>query len=218
MSMFLGPIHYIMFNKIKIAAGRSKAVISTFGKKYPTETGETVQAALPDGPVDFGNAPLDDILGDNPIHSFLQSLIDKVETSEAALVTALLYRFPDDGKELLLESFKSHGTETAKALEAESAGQGIDNMLMQHYLEGMPCDQVSSYQTDGNGTMIVEHSECLHKPKWESAGAPFETMCELLDMWVEGFASVVKPGVKLERTQAISKGDSKCSCKLTHVR
>ena len=217
MSMFLGPIHYIMFNKIKIAAGRSKAVISAFEKKYPAETGETVQAALPDGVVDFGDTPIEELLGDNPIHSFLQSLIDKVETAEASLVTALLYRFPDDGKKLLTESFKSHGAETALSLEAESAGQSVDNMLMQHYLEGMPCDQVSSYQTDGNGSTVVEHSDCLHQNKWESSGAPFETMCELLDSWVEGFAAAVKPGIKLERTQAIAKGDSKCSCKLTQV-
>lgn len=217
MSMFLGPIHYIMFNKIKIAAGRAAAVISAFEKKYPAEAGETVQAALPDGVVDFGDAPLEEILGDNPIHSFLQSLIDKVETSEASLVTALLYRFPDEGKEILMEAFRSHGAETAVAQEAESAGQGVENMLMQHYLEGMPCDQVSSYRTDGNGSTIVEHSDCLHKNKWESAGAPFETMCELLDTWVEGFASAVKPGVKLERTQAIAKGDSLCSCKLIHA-
>jgi len=206
-----------MFNKIKIAAGRAAAVISAFEKKYPNETGETVRAALPDGPVDFGDAVLDEILGDNAIHSFLQSLINKVETAEGTLVTALLYRFPDDGKELLTEAFRSHGAETALALQAESAGQGVENMLMQHYLEGMPCDQVSSYRSDGNGSTIVEHSDCLHQNKWESVGAPFETMCGLMDAWVEGFTAAVEPGVKLERTQAIAKGDSKCSCKLTHA-
>jgi hypothetical protein len=206
-----------MFNKIKIAAGRAKAVISSFENKFAAEAGETVQAALPDGVVDFGDTPLEEILGDKPIHGFLQSLIDKVETAEASLVTALLYRFPDDGKELLMESFRSHGAETALSLEAESAGQSVDNMLMQHYLEGMPCDPPGSYQTDGNGSITVEHSDCLHKVKWENAGAPFETMCELLDSWVEGFAATVKPGIKLERTQAIAKGDSKCSCKLSHA-
>ncbi|MFQ5432699.1 MAG: L-2-amino-thiazoline-4-carboxylic acid hydrolase [Nitrospinota bacterium] len=218
MSMFLGPIHYMMFNKIKIAAGRSAAVISTFEKKYPAETGETVQAALPDGVVDFSGAVLEEILGDSPIHGFLQSLIDKVEISEASLVTALLYRFPDDANELLMDAFRSHGAETASAVQAESPGQSVENMLMQHYLEGMPCDQVSSYRTDGNGSTIVEHSDCVHKNKWESAGAPFETMCELLDAWVEGFAAALAPGVKLERTEAISKGASQCSCKLTQAR
>jgi len=218
MSMFLGPIHYMMFNKIKIAAGRAAAVISAFEKKYPAETGETVQAALPDGVVDFSGAVLDEILGDKPIHGFLQSLIDRVETSEASLVTALLYRFPDDAKELLTDAFRSHGAETASAVQAESAGQSVENMLMQHYLEGMPCDPGGSYQTDGNGSITVEHSDCLHKHKWESAGAPFETMCELLDAWVEGFAAALEPGIKLERTQAIAKGDPKCSCKLTHAQ
>lgn len=220
MSMFLGPIHFVMFNKIKIAAGRASAVIAAFEEKFPAETGETVKAALPDGPVDFGDRDLEDILGGNPIHQFLQSLIDKVETTEAALVTALLYRFPEEGKAILEEAFRGHGAATAKTLQGESAAQAgdlgsIENLLAQHYLEGLPCDPGGSYQANGDGSMDVAHSDCLHIPKWESAGAPVEVMCELMDAWVEGFAAAVVPGVKMERTEAIVKGASSCRCRFT---
>lgn len=219
MSMFLGPIHYIMFNKIRVAAGRSLAVIETFKKKYPSETEETVKTALPEGVSDFGDTPLEELMGDNPIHQFLQGLIDKVETDEATLVTALLYRFPDDGRELLLEAFRSHGAETAeKALAGNGNERDLNtvvNMLGEHYLEGMPCDQVSSYDSNGENSIEVTQSDCLHMPKWESAGAPVETMCELLDGWVAGFANAVSPGIKMERSAAIVKGADACRCLIT---
>lgn len=219
MSMFLGPIHYVMFNKIKIAAGRAAAVISLFEEKHPEQTREAVQAALPDGVVDFGGRSLEEILGDNPIHQFLQSLIDRIEQSEATLVTALLYSFPDDGKALLMEAFRAHGARTAKtSIDGDEQARGadlIEKTLSLNYLEGMPCDPGGSYMKNGNSAIEVTHSDCLHMRKWESVGAPVETMCELLDAWVEGFIDAVSTGAKLERTQAIAKGASGCSCRLT---
>ncbi len=219
MSMFLGPIHYIMFNKIKTAAGRSRAVVETFNKKYPNESEDTVKAALPEGLVDFGDTTLDELLGDNMIHTFLQGLIDQVETTEAKLVTALLYRFPEDGTELLKEAFKSHGAQTAKKAMASQNGaeRNIDtalNILGEFYLEGMPCDQVSSFSSNSPGTMDVEHSDCLHRHKWENAGAPLETMCELLDKWIEGCVQEINPKIKLERETAIVKGSTTCKSKM----
>ncbi len=219
MSMFLGPIHYIMFNKIKTAAGRSRVVVETFKKKYPQETEETVKAVLPEGLVDFGDTALDELLGDNMIHPFLQGLIDHVEIAEAKLVTALLYRFPEDGKDLLKEAFKSHGAQTAtKAMASQNgAERNIGtalNILGEVYLEGMPCDQVSSFSSNDPDTMDVEHNDCLHRNKWEKVGAPLETMCELLDNWIEGCVQEINPNIKLERETAIIKGSSTCRCKM----
>ena len=220
MSMFLGPIHYLMFNKIKIAADRSRHLVEAFAAKYPSETEETVKAALPDGLPDLEGKDLAEILGDNPIHQFLQSLIDKVETAEAGLTMAFLYRFPDDGREITLEAFRSHGAKTAEQVTGGQAGNGdlntLYNLLSQHYLEGMPCDVVSSYNPNGNN-MEVLHTDCVHKPKWESAGAPVELMCELMDAWVEGFARAVNPAFTLERKSAISKGADACSCNIKLV-
>lgn len=218
MSMFLGPIHYMMFNKIKIAAGRVQAVTEFFTNKFPEETAEIIKDAIPEGPVAFGEKPLDELLGDAPIHQFLQSLIDRVETSEATLVTALLYRFPDNGKKLLAEAFRNHGKETAqKAMDKNGAPSddlnGATNLLSQSYLEGMPCDPAGSY-SNSDGVLEVTHSDCLHAPKWESVGAPKDLMCELLDEWVTGFAKAVNPQIKLERSGSIVKGASVCKCNL----
>lgn len=215
MSMFLGPIHYVMFDKIKTAAGRSRAVIDAFKNRFGVEAEETINATLPDGPVDFGDAKLEELLGDNPIHQFLQELIDRVETVEATLVTALLYRFPEESRELLSDAFRKHGEETAHkvANDGSEAGlQTIANSLGQIYLEGMPCDQVSSFSLKGERSMQVDHTNCLHREKWETVGAPTEIMCELLDEWVLGFARGLNSGAKLERQASISKGADTCTC------
>ncbi|MDH5542338.1 MAG: L-2-amino-thiazoline-4-carboxylic acid hydrolase [Nitrospinota bacterium] len=217
MSAFLGPIHYMMFNKIRIAAERSREVIDVFKNKFGNDAEETIKAVLPEGPMDFGDTPLDELIGNNPIHQFLQGLINELETAEANLVTALLYRFPDEGREVLKEAFRSHGQKTAREkiggnTDANLDLNGIGNFIGQTYLEGMPCDQVSSYNRNGENSMQVNHSECLHLAKWESVGAPVDVMCELLDEWVSGSASVLNSGVSLERTSAIVKGADSCSC------
>jgi len=216
MSMFLGPIHHLMFEKIKIASQRSRSVVEKFSEKFGEEVGNTINTVMPAGLVDFGNTPLEELLGDNPIHQFLQSLIDEVEIAEAKLVTAFLYGFPDGGKELLLESFKSDGARVAKDKVGDSSADinSICNSINQFYLEGMPCDPGGSFNVDGN-SVEVSHSECLHKAKWDSAGAPADIMCELLDAWVAGFAQQLNPDVKLERVSTEAKGDSSCLCKLS---
>ncbi len=219
MSMFLGPIHYMMFGKIKNAADRSREIIKTFNAKYPAETAEVVKAALPDGAVDFGTSTLDEILGDNPIHHFLQSLIDSVEVAEAALVTALLYRFPDDGEKLLAKAFYEHGRKTCeKALGGKPATSPLgafQQIMGTQYLEGMPCDQVSSFKMKGQNLLEVGHSDCLHRAKWEEAGAPTHTMCALLDQWALGCANAIDPKITLVRSAAIVNGTTECSCQVT---
>ncbi len=216
MSMFLGPIHHLMYNKIKVAAGRAQSIIKTFKDKFGEEAEETIKAAMPDGPIDFGDTPLEELLGDNPIHQFLQSLIDKIETAEASLVTALLYRFPDESGELLKEAFAKHGGETAKADAGTTAGLNeITSQLNQSYLEGMPCDPGGSFNQKDENSMEISHSDCLHKPKWDSVGAPADIMCGLLDSWVEGFAKALNPNAKVERGASLPKGSESCSCILT---
>lgn len=216
MSTFLGPIHYMMFNKIKIASDRSRFIMEAFREKHGSPADETLKSALPNGLVDFGDAPLDELLGDNPIHQFLQGLIDQVETAEATVVTALLYRFPDDAEQILEESFFEHGRRTGEKLIKDQPNAAPLTVFQQvvgsNYLEGMPCDQVSSYRMLGKGSLEVTHSDCLHKAKWEEAGAPTHVMCKLMDKWVEGCAKAVSPGLSIKRDTSIVNGGTECRC------
>ena len=219
MSAFLGPIHYMMFGKIKIAADRSRVIIDTFSAKYPAETAETVKAALPEGLISFEGAALDQLIGDNPIHQFLQGLIDRIEVNEAALVTALLYRFPDDAEKLLAKAFYDHGFAVAKAELGNNTAAGqemglLQNIIGKNYLEGMPCDAVSSYRRTAPETLDVTHSECLHGPKWEAAGAPAHVMCHLLDQWVLGCAHAVNPKITLTRSSSLVDNARECRCSI----
>jgi len=219
MSAFLGPIHYMMFNKIKIAADRSRFVVEAFKEKHGAVADETVKAALPDGLVDFGQTKLDEMIGDNPIHQFLQGLIDGVEIAEAALATAFLYRFPDDAEQILEKAFYDHGFQTAKKLlDGKPNGspiQTFQQVIGANYLEGMPCDQVSSYQPQNKTSVEVSHSDCLHKMKWDEAGAPAHIMCKLLDKWVEGCAKAIDPTMTLSRSESIVNGATECRCSVS---
>ncbi len=221
MSLFLGPIHYLMFGKIKTAADRSRMIIDTFKAKYPAETAETVKAALPEGLINFEGVTLEQLIGDNPIHQFLQGLIDRIEVNEAALVTAMLYRFPDDAETLLAKAFYDHGFSVAKRELGDSpaaAGQEMavfQNIIGKNYLEGMPCDSVSTYRRTTPQTLDVAHSECLHGSKWDAAGAPAHVMCRLLDQWVLGCAHAINPKISLTRGASIVDNAQECRCSIT---
>lgn len=219
MSAFLGPIHYLMFGKIKTAADRSRLIIETFKAKYPAETAETVKAALPEGLITLEGVTLEELIGDNPIHQFLQGLIDRIEVNEAALVTALLYRFPDDAEKLLAKAFYDHGFSVAKRELGNSPAAGqemamVQNIVGKNYLEGMPCDSVSSYRRTAPETLDVTHTECLHGPKWDAAGAPAHVMCHLLDQWVLGCAQAVNPKIILIRDASIVDKARECHCSI----
>ena len=48
------------------------------------------------------------------------------------------------------------------------------------------------------------------KQYWRDAGASFETMCDMLNSWIEGFGEGTNPKIKYKREKAIATGDPEC--------
>jgi hypothetical protein len=181
MSLTLGPIHYWLYNKIKIAEDRSFALhdgLHGAGVDVAAER-DRYGDRLPD-------ADLTELVGDNSIHSFLQGLITRIQIFEASLVEAAVGH-----EDLIFALVEQHGRKTGQEAVAHQGGPATDvnqlgRLVNDYQLEGMPCDPSPAF-APGEGELTYRHTACNHLANWEYTGAKPETMCALTNRWLAGF-------------------------------
>lgn len=215
MSMFLGPIHYWLFSKIQIVESRRDRYMEALAKKFGDEFAPKAQELDEEYGPKLNSQPLDSLVGDNPIHGLLQSLVNKVETGEGKVVAAALEKYETDAFNLLLEEAEKHGRETGERAVTEKnlshpSTEEIFQVLNDYLLEGMPCDNVTVPNPKSEDCFELKHVRCLHQENWIGAGAPLMEMCCFLNTWIGAFVKAVNPEVSYERNMSIASGDSGC--------
>ena len=214
MSTFLGPIHYWLFNKIKLVEDREKTLSERFKEKYGDEIEAITEKVVSRYGPHLGDTPLDQLIGDAPIHGFLAQTIETVETREAALLCELINKYGEEAKALALEVAHNHGSSNGRKARKEYDLEGKDaknlyNILRNYFLDGMPCDHVVEIETPSEGELIEKHTDCLHRSYWQNAGISEEFMCRYLGRWIDGFVE----GVGAEghsRNKTLVNGDPYC--------
>lgn len=135
MSKFLGPIHYIMYEKIKF---QDKLTSRLLNDEYL----KALDTAMPPVPLE----DLDKIIDQDNIHGFLSSKIDVVESR---LAYAILH-----GKNIYEKAYL-FGKELAPATlnDNEEIFQAINSII----LDGMPCDHalMASVNDAGKLTLVT---------------------------------------------------------------
>jgi len=199
MSLFLGKIHYWLYNKIVSFELIEKEIIEwaihkglnieEFNKKLRHEYG---------APLD--DRPLEEIIDTSNIHGWLQDKISKAEIRQAALVTKIL-EFDQQNKGDLLEIYKEQGTLAAQKYKQNNPNtpEIIYNILNDTILEGMPCDQVSEVVKSSNNEFVWNTTMCLHKPYWDKVGGDINTFHELREAWIKNFISALNPEFSYEK-------------------
>lgn len=137
MSKTLGPIHYMMYEKIKFQ--------------------DKITEYLMDGhiqdikPNPVSTKPLEEILDQENIHGYLQEKIDIVETRLAKALK--LTKDPD-------EKLYKLGKECAKGKDFSSFEE-VFRDLNTYLLDGMPCDQGLAAMVDGGSLYLITNNN-LH--------------------------------------------------------
>jgi hypothetical protein len=212
MSTFLGPIHYWLFNKIKLVEEREKEQVAAFSAKYGNDVTRLAESGARKFGAYYDGAPLETLIGMQPIHAYLAGAIEKVETREAALIKALVDKYGEDAKALAMKTCRAHGEKVARAESEEINAESADDVyraIKNAYLDGMPCDHVTDVDNKSASELVELHSDCLHRGFWQNAGADEVFMCEYLGVWLDGFASAVK-GASHERGKTLVKGAAEC--------
>lgn len=213
MSLFLGPIHQWMFNKILILESRAFSIATALVDAGVER--DAINKAVSDYGDKLAGRDLADMLGDNSIHQFLYGLIAKVQIFEAGLV--------DLGKnsfDVALKAAESHGRETAgdavKASGVKTASlEDIYRLIHDNQLEGMPCDPGAETTALSPSKLGYFHSTCNHIQNWEYTGVDIKRMCAITNAWIKGFIAGVNGNASYEVKETLAGGAQSCKAEVT---
>lgn len=198
MSAFIGPVHYWLYEKIRLISQREEyiyekaaAMCGSTAEELREQVWQTYGRPLPD-------SDLSELIDHTNIHGWLQRQINIAESREAAFIKELLDMCGDTAAGLIEQAFAEHGKmcgEKAKAKGKYDAGTapGIYKALNDYYLNGMPCDQADMVVVSEADSLIWETGACLQEPNWKRAGADDKTMARYYQIWLSKFVEEINP-------------------------
>lgn len=167
MSLFLGKIHFWMYDKILWYEGIEEEIIKwAIDKGLP---GESWKAQISER---FGEAtggrPLETIIDQSNIHGWLQEKIASAEARQAALVTMILNE-NSDYKNDLMRIYEQKGESAALNIGKDNLSpEEIYNEMNNFILEGMPCDRVVEQLSSTPEEYSWKLGRCLHRQYWDN--------------------------------------------------
>lgn len=195
MSAFLGPIHYWLYNKIRL---QQEIVddIYTLGSLY----GLALENECNDQFGSFENKPLEEMIDQGNIHGWLQERVSQVEYKYAYCVTKLLRQHPE-----ALNSLKAitadNGTNLAITMKEYPLNpKAVYKLIEDNLLDGMPCDHANRVLQQSDTMILWTRAHCVHSGYWEEIGGDIQFYYELRDAWIE--ALVKELGFLIEKPDA----------------
>lgn len=188
MSLFLGKIHYWLFNKVLWFEGLEDKVIDFTKDKIVDVNNLENQINLKYGKK-LENKNLEEIIDTSNIHGWLQSKIHSAEGRMAAWTSSIL----NNDKEYIYELKKIYaeqGVNAAREAKVKSSNvtaEDIFNSMNDYILDGMPCDRVNEVITSNDEIVEWKRRICVNKEIWENEGVPVEIFYELRNQWISSF-------------------------------
>lgn len=200
MSLFLGKIHYWLYDKI-LWAEKAEEEIIKWAKGMNLPVDKWVQEANEKYGAPTGGRPLDKIIDTSNIHGSLQEKIKSAELRQAAIVTAILNE-NESYKGSIVKVFENQGSLAAQSCDAyPDSPDGMFNTLQNYLIDGMPCDRVNDVLEQDDNQFIWKASVCLHKPYWEEVGGDVNNFYELREAWTKSFVENLNPNFRFEKTK-----------------
>ena len=201
MSLFLGKIHYWLYNKI-IWAEKMEQDIVVWAKAQDHPADQWQKDAMAKYGEPTGNKALEDVIDTGNIHGWLQATIQSAELRQAHIITTLLAESPES-KDGVIQLFASQGAAAAKEYDQEiTTPEGAFNALNDFILEGMPCDRVNEIISSDNEKHSWRTTACLHKPYWDQVDGDITIFYTLRDTWVKAFIEALTPSFSYVKPEA----------------
>lgn len=189
MSLFLGKIHYWLFDKILWFEKLEDEII-----KLAKEEGFDVEKISCEIQSKYGqkipDKPLEELIDTSNIHGWLQDKIHCAERRMAAWTKLLIES--NEGNYIKLEKvYKSQGVVAAD--EVKSTGrqlitaEELFNCMNDYILDGMPCDRVNEIVINEEDKIEWIQRICVHKDIWQEVGFDVNYFYELRNIWIKSF-------------------------------
>ncbi|MCQ8212864.1 hypothetical protein NON08_10065 [Cetobacterium somerae] len=188
MSLYLGKIHYWLFNKILWFENLEDKVV-----KLAVENKLNVVKIKIEIENKYGkkleNRNLEEIIDLENIHGWLQNRIHSSEGRLAAWIKVILEN-NKDSIEKLEKIFEEEGKLAAKEAKKEKYFESaIDlyNSINDYILDGMPCDRVNIIEVSENDKVVWIRRICVHKDIWEKENIDVNVFYSLRNIWTKNF-------------------------------
>ena len=156
MSSFLGPIHFWLYEKIKIQEELTIYFYNAAIKNGWFDEKDSEAALL----VKKDLRPLEDIIDTMNIHAWLQECIHDAEGRYAKLITKLTVTVSMiELEKIAFEFGKLH---TVGKVSVQDAYKFFDDI----FLNGMPCDRVNIITQQDNSCFSLEQTHDIHAEYW----------------------------------------------------
>ncbi|MGL5088868.1 MAG: hypothetical protein ACRC6Z_05380 [Cetobacterium sp.] len=211
MSLYLGKIHYWLFNKILWLQNLEEKIIESAQKNRLDIKNAAVEIEKQYGEK-IKNKNLDEIIDLNNIHGWLQNTI---HTSEGRLAAWVGFVLKNDISAIsnLKIVFEERGVVAANEAKSEaeySKAPEIYNCITNYILDGMPCDRVNVVTISEENLVSWERRLCVHKEIWEKENVDVKVFYDLRKSWIETFVKNLNPNFKYfeesESSYKIKKG------------
>ncbi|WP_295150023.1 hypothetical protein [uncultured Peptoniphilus sp.] len=184
MSLFLGYIHHLMYEKIlfqeellenllELLDGDEKIKLSKdLDKEFPIERGD-----------------LKDIIDEGNIHGWLDERVRRSENRLAKTVAASLKNFD-------IEELKSRFNDFGKSYEAGESPEEAFKFITSKFLDGMPCDHSLMIVKNEEDEFVFKIARDLHRDIWGNYINP-DYYWDLRDAFISG--SLENSGLQYEK-------------------
>lgn len=189
MSLFLGKIHYWLFNKILWFEKLENEIINLAKEegfeveKIGSEIQNKYGQKLP-------NKPLEELIDTSNIHGWLQNKIHTAERRMASW-TKLLIEADAKNYEKLEKVYKNQGIVAAKEVKADGklpkTPEQLFNCMNDYILDGMPCDRVNEIISNDEEQIKWVQRICVHKNIWDEVGCNVNYFYNLRNVWIKSF-------------------------------
>ncbi|NFT08623.1 MULTISPECIES: hypothetical protein [unclassified Clostridium] len=193
MSLFLGKIHFWLFNKILWFEGLENEIIDVAKGEgldilnLQKEIEDKYGTKLP-------NKPLDEIIDTSNIHGWLQEKIYSSEGRIAAWTTVIIDN-KREAKTKLEEIYINQGIIAAKEVKEEGvrldSAENIFNKVNDYILDGMPCDRVNEIINSNENYVEWTRRICVHKEIWDKESGDVEYFYFLRSLWIKAFVNEI---------------------------
>lgn len=200
MSLFLGKIHYWLYNKI-IWSEKMEDDIVAWATRKDLPGDQWQEEAVSKFGEPTNNKPLEDVIDAGNIHGWLQERIERAELRQAYIVTKILADDPAL-QEDVVELFVNQGQAAAKEYDQKiTTPEEAFTALNDFILEGMPCDRVNEVIISDDTKHVWRTTACLHKLYWEQVDGDISVFYMLRDRWVKAFVEALTPSFTYTKTE-----------------
>jgi len=198
MSLFLGKVHYWLFNKIVWFEGLEKEVIGLAKSENLNIDAISDEITKKYGDM-LPNKPLEEMIDTGNIHGWLQEKISLAEGRMAAWTFKILENDKASLSKLeniYIEQGIKAGNEVKDNSEQIENAVDIFNKINDYILDGMPCDRVNEVITSEENIVKWSRSVCVHTSIWEKENVPVNLFYNLRSLWIKSFVNTINSEFK----------------------